>query len=100
MLKELIQFYQNLIEASKSAVDENMNKYFMSDQWGSFSKIFVNYLLDAKDNTSGYMEKVLDFYRLSSKKDMDEIGTDIADIRRRLRELNDKLDHISSKKLS
>jgi hypothetical protein len=31
---------------------------------------------------------------------MDEIGTDIADIRRRLRELNDKLDHISSKKLS
>jgi len=98
MINQMMEFYTKFFDNIKVMTDKVMSNVLMSEGYNQFTKVLSNYMFDIKDYNDKAMEKVLDLFRVSSKKDMDEIGEDIADLRRNMRDIKRKIKEISQKK--
>lgn len=95
MFNQIMEMYQKYLDNFKGIIDQNLSKVFLSKGYNEFTKLFLNYMLDTKDEVDKNMEQFLDLLRISSKHDMDEIGEDIADLRRNLKLISAKLDKLT-----
>jgi polyhydroxyalkanoate synthesis regulator phasin len=98
MFNEIMDFYNKALNTFKGVLDENLLKLFMSDGWNEFTKILANYSFDFKEANDKNMEKMLNLFRVSSKSDMDEIGEDIADLRKTIVSLKEQIKELTDVK--
>ncbi len=98
MINEMMEFYTKFLDNIKGMIDKVLMETLMSEGYNQFTKVLSNYMFDMKDYNDKNMEKFLDVFRISSKKDMDEIGEDIADLRRNLRDIKNKLNTLEREK--
>ncbi len=98
MINEMMEFYTKFFDNIKVMIDKVLGEVLMSEGYNQFTRVLSNYMFDMKDYNEKNMEKMLDMFRISSKRDMDEIGDDIADLRRNLRDIKNKLNALEKQK--